>query len=231
MSKYTTQLRWPLEQFVRDSITIEGGDPASYVVLDESQWPRAWKRLGLSDYPIWDEGYRDELNRKIVRRYFYNEIGQETVQQFAWFLRARMHEIMPYYNRLYKAIADTADPFVEIDMKYTNDSTVDSTSTSHDEGTSDNRNVFSDTPMTMLEPPTASPDLIEQGRYATNVTDDNGKTVSDGEASGHNTVDQDRTEKGRRHSLAWLIKEHSDGIMNIDQRVIDDLGDLFMFLW
>ena len=61
-----------------------------------------FKRIGLGDYPIFNEEYRKILNTKICTHYYFSEIGLETVQQFTHRMRAKMWEIMPYFNQLYK---------------------------------------------------------------------------------------------------------------------------------
>lgn len=57
--------------------------------------------IGLQDYPIFDESYRDQLNRKIVEHYWFREIGAETPQLFKLFINRKMNEVMPYFNQLY----------------------------------------------------------------------------------------------------------------------------------
>ncbi len=59
--------------------------------------------LGLQDYPIFDEEYRSILNDKIIKHYFFHEIGFETVEQFKFYLNNKMREIMDYYNQMYKS--------------------------------------------------------------------------------------------------------------------------------
>lgn len=59
--------------------------------------------LGLADYPIFDEAYRQTLNNKIIEHYWWREIGQETPQAFKMMLNRTMAEIMPYYNQLYES--------------------------------------------------------------------------------------------------------------------------------
>ena len=52
MSKYTTELRWVIEN---------GYD------------------LQLNEYPIFDENYREELNQKIINHYYFREIGLDFI--------------------------------------------------------------------------------------------------------------------------------------------------------
>lgn len=59
--------------------------------------------LKASDYPLFDEEYRETLNNKILNRYMFNEIGFETPARFIFELNTKMSIIMPYYNDLYNA--------------------------------------------------------------------------------------------------------------------------------
>lgn len=77
MSSYTTELR--------------------YIVNSEEN-----KDIGLNNYTIFDESYREVLNQKIIAHYYFREIC-DVFGRFKWYLQARMNEIMPYYNQLYKS--------------------------------------------------------------------------------------------------------------------------------
>lgn len=66
--------------------------------------------LALDSYPIWNEEYRKYLNQKIIDHYYFREIGQETPDRFNFFLRRKMNEIMPYYNKLYESELIQFDP-------------------------------------------------------------------------------------------------------------------------
>lgn len=66
--------------------------------------------FALESYPIFDENYRSQLNEKIIAHYWYREIGQETPDRFNHYLRTRMNEIMPYYNKLYMSELIKFDP-------------------------------------------------------------------------------------------------------------------------
>ena len=105
MSTYTTQLRWIVERLQHQNHS----DPDDYTAC--------YQALGLSDYPIFDENYRQTLNDKIIRHYYFREIGFETSAQFAFFMRRTMHEHMPYFNKLYLSDAVIIDPITN--RKYT----------------------------------------------------------------------------------------------------------------
>ena len=112
MSQYTTELRFLVQQ---------GYD------------------LGLRDYPIFDESYRNALNKKIVDEYYFREIGQETPERFKHYLNHTMNMIMPYYNQMYQSQLLEIDPLLTYrdseTMKRNIGTTTDETST--ESGTTD----------------------------------------------------------------------------------------------
>lgn len=196
MSKYTTELRWVMEQAL-DGLGLSH---------EEANWNKCWKVVGLDDYPIYDETHRDALNTKIVRHYYTREIGSETVGRWRMFVRDAMHQVMPYYNQLYesevkvKGIDFMNDRDLEItqavegteqqtdsgtssstseseqtgEAKTVTDSTSDTTNTSHNTSNSTDTNVFSDTPQSEM-----IPDEIKQMKYASNVTIDQVDSTAD----------------------------------------------------
>ena len=94
MSKYTTELRYLIENNFD---------------------------IGLKDYPIFDENYREPLNRKIINHYYFREIGFETAELFKRYLNNTMNEIMPYYNQLFKSELLEFNPFYNVDKTVTSD--------------------------------------------------------------------------------------------------------------
>lgn len=234
MSKYTTLLRWPIENRL-DELELSH---------TEQNWPQVYGFLGLDDYPIFDELYRQTLNDKIIRRYYMREIGFETVGLFVWNLRTHMHEIMPYYNELYKTLNIIDDPLYTRDMSFketwdrdesesstgersgeessstdaSEDVTTNGTSKSaasdasesksHEDAnqsaSSSDRNVFQDTPMNGLDT-----GAIQAMDYATNVTFDDGSTSSESERDTTGSTTTNRTETGETSETRGT-SSHSD---------------------
>ena len=176
MSKYTTQLRWIVEQLGNGMEVPEGQEYADIV----------YKYIGLDKYPIYNEDYRIKLNDKIIDHFYFREIGFETAAQFSWYMRRTMNEIMPKYNKLYESIeTEMVHPLSDwYRHRNVDDDTVIATeSSSHNTGASDSnsRNVYSDTPMSLLSNE-GSPS-VENLDYATNVTYDNAHTETEGDSS------------------------------------------------
>ena len=68
--------------------------------------------LELNKYPIFDENYREVLNKKIIDEYYFREIGVETPARFKHHLNHTMDMIMPYYNQLYESELLEIDPLL-----------------------------------------------------------------------------------------------------------------------
>ena len=192
----------------------------------------------LSHYPIFMDGYRATLNKKIKRHFWYNEIGHESVDIFLFQLEVRMSEVMHYYNQFYEAELTKRDPYLT--MRTTSKSTGTgrgtSTADSSESGTSSSdttaksRAVQSDTPQVRLS---------GNGDYATSASDSTAETGvkskqdSTGRQSSSTSSESSGTssQEGFSGSMASLIEAHRDAIINIDMMVIAQLEPLFMLLW
>lgn len=219
MSKYTTQLRWVIEQAENDAHGTY--DPGVYTEA-------SYKKIGLSAYPIFDEKYRSQLNNKIIDHFYFREIGMETVGNFAWFLRRKMNEIMPYYNQLYESVDLVTEPVNEIDVTYLEHIDAKSNNTANSTTTTDDSNVYSDTPMDFIEDGLSA---IKNGNYATNANYDQGESNTDSTANTNSEQDRLRTEKGHRQSQSDLLLKYRETFINIDMMIIEELETLFMGVW
>lgn len=121
MSKYTTEVRFICE-------TAAGLDESvGYNDLDEVLTPETVAKVIDFNYPIFDELYRSVLNKKILEHFYTREIGFETVGLWKQKLRARMNEIMPYYNKLYRTELLDFNPLYDVDYTIKRDGSVDKT--------------------------------------------------------------------------------------------------------
>ena len=242
MSKYTTELRFICESKagLSDSVGFNQIDD----VISNS-----WNKI-FDNFPIFDESYRSVLCSKILKHYYTREISAETVGLWQLWLNTRMGEIMPYYNKLYESALLEFDPFK--DTNYTrnhggtftgdtrrngrSDVSVDNSVTSN--GTSNSKNLFSDTPQGAIT-------NIENESYLTNATlikdTDTNTTNTDGNSTTQNTETTGITNTdnwietivGKQSTVSYskLLKEFRETFLNIDVMIINDLSDLFMNIW
>lgn len=194
--------------------------------------------IGLNEYPIFDEDYRATLNRKIIDRYFLQEIGVETVDQFVFFMRRKMNEIMPFYNELYKSTLFNIDPLnsvnivtvIDADASSNMNTKTNNSSTSDGTATSKARAVSSETPQGMLN---GSGDYATSANDSSSATDNRANVSEDG-----NTVQGSEQEsktvsnaKGFQGSQADLVMRYREAILNVDILILDELAVLFMQVW
>lgn len=190
--------------------------------------------FGLNSYPIFDESYRNTLNHNILYHYYESEIGLETPALFRLYLNQKLNEIMPYYNILYekqKKLLDNIENNVNLTETFErqSDTTTNTNSTSNSNGTTNNKNLFLDTPQGNTYKGT-----IDDTDYATSVTFDrneNNNQINDiSTSSGDATENYVKTivgNNGGRYNID-LLKDIQNNLINIDLLIINDLSDLFM---
>lgn len=68
---------------------------------------------------LYDPTYKDVLFAKIIKHYYFREIGSDNVSKWIFWLQRKMNEILPYYNQLYKSATLEFNPFYDVDLKKT----------------------------------------------------------------------------------------------------------------
>ena len=180
--------------------------------------------LGLQSYPIFDESYREGLNNKIIRHYWFREIGFETAALFRDRLAMTMAEIMPYYNQLYKSQLISVEPMITHRLIRELGRTENNTGSSN--VSADGKTVYSDTPQGLL-----SIGDVEDELYASNASIANSNT--DSSASENRSANESETYFGNTSgkSESELLIQYRKTFLNIDLEVINELEPLFMGIW
>ena len=183
----------------------------------------------MTNYPIFDENYRETLNNNILHHYYENEIGFETASLFRFYLNQKLNEIMPYYNELYKVQKKLIDDNLLLnnvnlteELKGKNTTTTSSTSQSTNKG----KNLFQDTPQGNI----SQQDINAQNVYATNITLNDNSINDNSSANGSGTNEYIKTIVGNNGSKFNIdvLNDIKNNLMNIDLMVINELYDLFM---
>ena len=263
MSKYTTQVRFICEQ----KAGLGGSVGASDV---DEVLSKSWNKIVTSNFAIFDEAYREKLVSKVLKHYYLREIGAETVGVWMLWMNTKFEEIMSYYNQLYESAKLKYEPFYDVDYvrksvrdvgitesnKATGENSTDSSSTSvgHsssvDSGTSssENRDLYSDTPqgsLTGVESEsylTSARKISESDTSRNEGTSDSNDSVT-GKSSGKSSSESsgkkdsndvfDESVKGKMGggSYSKMLIEYRDTFINIDMMIIDEFKDLFFNLW
>lgn len=253
MSKYTTEVRFICENSagLRES---EGADNIDSI-LD-----KCWNKVFNFDFPIFDENYRQVLCRKILKHYYTREIAHETVGRWKLALNAKLNEIMPYYNQLYKSELLEFNPFYDVNLTRsregsgtsnkisnnteTNSGTSKNVSSGSGTSNTDTLNRFSDTPQNSMDTqgiadsvPLTTVTKVNEDNTTTNESTDtltrNDNKTGSGTENINNTDKYIETVKGKQgtENYSSLLKKFRETFLNIDMMIIEDCNDCFFTLW
>jgi hypothetical protein len=183
----------------------------------------------LDEYPIFDENYRDVLNKNILDYYYISEIGFETPALFRHFLKNSMNLIMPKYNIMYQAQIKLAENALgNVDLTETLERSVENEASSESESNGTNKNLFQDTPQGQL----ASTD-IENQKWATNLTLNSNKITDETSSDGSTTEEYTKQiigSNGKKYNIE-IYEKLNRNLKSIDMMIIEELNDLFMGLF
>lgn len=233
LSKYTTTVKDICESFI-PSQELWNMDLSVQRIIDKTQ-----DKFFDFDFPFYSKDRKDLYTFKnyFLLRYWNNYIGFETLGMWKTAFMAKMHELMPYYTKLYNAIQND-NPFTNIYVTFTeaekgNEKT---TTNSTDAGNSEVKNnqnyqnIDSDNPQVTV----ATQD------YASTMS--RGETVNDTTTSAKNNHagndnkdskrDRETKEIGLRgKSTSEAIEEYRNQIQNINRELVEACRDLFMKVW
>lgn len=253
MSKYTTEVRFICENSAGLSKS-EGADNVDSI-LD-----KCWNKVFNFDFPIFDENYRQVLCRKILKHYYTREIAHETVGRWKLALNAKLNEIMPYYNQLYKSELLEFNPFYDVELTRkregsgtsnrtsnnteTNSGTSKNVSSGSGTSNTDTLNRFSDTPQNSMDTqgiadsvPLTTVTKVNEDNTTTNESTDtltrNDNKTGSGAENINNTDKYIETVKGKQgtENYSSLLKKFRETFLNIDMMIIEDCSDCFFTLW
>lgn len=239
MAQDTIQLRTFITQWVKDARAYNPAMPEW-----KQDFSPAYARLGLDEYPIYDETKRKQLNDKFIRHYWMREIGCETVGHFCLWCSNTFNEIMPYYNKMYETELLNVEHLLGIKRHKVVDMLRDFDESSSGNGSADtstsstgkSTTKFSDTPQDEL-----FVSKVDAGDYLTNLTIDDTKddTTVGTKSKSDGTIKRDETNKDTtdefvtdpRYYQAFL--DLSEKILNLDMQVIENVQvqGLFMQVW
>lgn len=181
---------------------------------------------GMNDYPIFDEAYREKLNRAIWNHFALRRIASDTPSNFIFYLNRRMNEQMPNINPVYELVRkENFQPFATTQGESVTDTEADTNTVSQSEANATARATASSTPQVFLDNPDGE-------QYLTGVN----KNES---ASGEKAIGQSNSDgKSETHYSAIsggvgsaIYDAMAASFMATDNLVFEVLEPLFMQLW
>ena len=242
MSRYTTEVRYICESL--SGLDKSVGYSNVNEVIEKSR-----NRI-FPPFEIFDESYRSVIETKILKHFYTREIGVETFGLWQLRLDAKLSVIMPYYNKLYKAInidipvIDNVDMNVEhnigrnADTKVNDKTDITASSQTTTSTNSNSKIRHSDTPQGSLED-------LESNEYLTDATISdstqsvNSSTNSTSNSTGNSNINAKSTEEyaerrwGKEGTITYIsmVSEYIEKLKNVDAMLIKELEDLFMQVW
>lgn len=237
MPTFTMELREAIESLYGSTM-----DPDDYAIERKSVIFRgvtygtlptlpSYEPIGLDAYPIFDELYRPILNGKIIEEYYHQEIGQETIEMFVWRLRAKMNQVMPYYNQLYEStmIEYSALDTMRIKSVGTKHMEGNEATNANTDSTTTNKSgarvVGSDFPQTMLA---GNADYARTGTDTSSDVEIGTDGNSESSSNSNTDANSDNLVTGYQGAASDLINKFRNTIINIDTEVLASLNDNFM---
>lgn len=177
------------------------------------------------EYPITDLGWKNELERLFVDKYYFHEIGYETIDRWKHALKTKMLLIMPKYDKLYMSTLENYDPFITMSIKeeYKETGITENNSSAQSTGSGDYETVGTDYPHT--------------SSITTDIPSDRSKTesasVNNSESAGETNTQRDYSKllEGFQGDRSDLIKKYRDNIINVTEMVLNELKTLFILVY
>lgn len=252
MSKYTTEVRFICEHL--SGLEESKGYNDTDEIIDEAR-----PKIFDFDYPIFDVAYKPVLEHKILDHFYTREIGFETYGLWKQKLRAKMREIMPYYNKLYNSELIEFNPLYSEDIRIdgerhntgetggSDESRAGGSDTNTENRINNTWDLFSDTPQGAIngilgaedEPSLGKNGYLSSARHTFGDTDGSTGTTTYGRTS---TTDYGKTSKDdgsywetikgyRGFNPSKSLMEFRKTFLNIDMMIIRELEELFFLLW
>lgn len=185
------------------------------------------------DYPFYDVTKKPQFEEMFINHFFFHEIGCETVHRFKHYLKAKLHEIEPYYTHLYKTTMYEYNPILNYDVNEEITRELSEKSNGSLNNTSDisskttGSNTQYDTPIVSKDSYKKTPSFIDD---STNNNTSSGTSVET--KTQNNDLNEKHTRKmsGNIGVMATqdLIMKEREVIININQMILNECNDLFM---
>ena len=242
MSRYTTEVRYICESLAGLNKSV--GYSNVNEVIEKSR-----NRI-FPPFEIFDESYRPVLETKILKHFYTREIGSETFGLWQLRLDSKLSVIMPYYNKLYKAInidipvIDNVDMNVEhnigrnADTKVNDNTDITANSSTTTNTTASTKIRHSDTPQGRLEDLEANEymsdaTLSDTAQAVNSDTNRSSNSKSNSDTNAKSTEEYAEHRWGKEGTITYIsmVNEYIEKMKNIDAMLIRELEDLFMQIW
>lgn len=177
------------------------------------------------DYPIVDKLWKETLERDIIDYFYFNEIGQETIDRWKQRFMIKMRLIMPRYNELFKTMLYDVDPLINqlVEETYNEHANTKISSNSTSTGQDNNKTTGS------VYPQHASVINDIPSNTQESTGSNSGSLVGSGSNEGQR--DYNKVIKGYTGNVSDLILGYRSTIISINELIIKELKPLFIMVY
>lgn len=186
------------------------------------------------DYTLFDETYKDHLEKAFIMNFFLYEIGFDTPHSFLQQLQASWIIKIPTYNKFYESLDMIENPMYTVDMETSvtakNDTSSSGTNsgTTHNESSSNASGTYSDYPQTLL----GKLDYGTSGTKDGSTSEADSTQSSTSESSSEASSTETSTTKGFNGAMqGTLLTQYRNTLLNVDMLLFNDLQDLFLGIY
>ncbi|NLZ87783.1 MAG: hypothetical protein GX912_12495 [Gammaproteobacteria bacterium] len=172
--------------------------------------------LELDDFELFDfeypcqPGWKENLEQAIIDYYYFDEIGQESIDRFKHRFKTRFTRIMGYYNELYKTTVLEGNPLTT--TKVTEVFAGSNITAGQQDQTAKNTD-YPQTGNPLEDIPTSKQDMTGTNEQTT----DNEYTKT---TEGYNSI-----------PFPELLKMHRETILRINTMIIEELKPCFILVY
>lgn len=198
------------------------------------------------DYPFYttDKKVKEEFEELFINRYYFHEIGAETIERWKQMLKARLMLKMPYYEQLYqtewtrvgkdmmtpKDLTETTTRKLESTDASNGSASSQASSSGRADGSGEESNINDGVSVVNLK---------EGNRTGMNKTSSTSSGSSNQSSTTKSSSSSDLEETITFHSYgdigiqtpAYAITEWRKVIINLNEMLINELDDLFMKIY
>ena len=181
------------------------------------------------DFPFYNQELLNDWKIRFIKHFYMREIGFETIALWKMKLEDKLNIIMPMYNKLYLEAEKVNDLTNTFNVKENYIKTNNGTSISNSDTRSNvnNKQLFSDTPQSMVD--------LNTNNYATEITQgtntDNSTVTQNQNVDNNENYENSKIGNSSGKTQGELFKIVSESIVHIDNLVYNECEDLFMLLY
>ena len=233
---WTLQPTYPMNQITADFI-MNPKPPTLYAILNSIANYDAMEQTKIRnlakithskifdfDYTLSNKINKDDFETDILNHYMMRRINYDTVTAFQLYLENKLHEILPYYNKLFDSLTDyNLFNDGEVITRVTKeDGTENNINQETNTGNSNVSTRFSEYPLNQL-------DDLSDGSYVSNQTETKGNNTNNVNSTNNKNTLNNTNENIKRTPVDKMVlyKEYLETKNSIMTMIYKELDILF----